>query len=213
MQPNQPYQAPHPPEYGFIMDPAKPPRRGLPQLSGGSPMVKIAVILGGILVLLILFVIIRGIFSSGGGNTAAMITVAQDQQELVHLSTNALEQLGNQEAALSTANQNFTTTTQATMTSAQSQLLTYLKNNGIKVNAKVLTQSISTTTDQQLKSASTNSTYNSTYKQVMTDKLKDYQTDLQQAYKAAPGPKGRELLNQQYDGAGLLLQQLDAPSS
>lgn len=215
MQPNSPYQPapspepPHPPEYGFIMDPQKPSKRGLPQLpSGMPPGVKIAVIAGGILAVLIIFVILRGIFG-GAGNDEAFLTVVEDQQELIYLA----EKPGGtstQTAVLSSANQDFAVTAETTLISAQSQLLAYLKDNGQSINQKDLAKSVSAT-NPELEAAAQNSSFNSTFKKVMQAKLQDYRTALQQAYKQAKGPKGRQLLSEQYKGAGLLEQQLKRP--
>jgi hypothetical protein len=212
MQPNNPYgpapPAPQPHEYEFITNPGQPSRRGFNPLSGGASLPKrIAIISGGLLVLLIIFLIIRGVLS-GGGNTETLINVAQDQQQLVHLAENAGEQEG-----LSVTNQAFAVTAQATLTSAQTQLVTYLKDNGHKVNEKTLNLKVSTTLDEQLKTAAGNSTYNSTFKETMQTQLKDYQQALRQAYNQTTGPKGRKLLSDQFNGSQLLMQQLEAPTT
>ena len=62
-------------------------------------------------------------------------------------------------------------------------------------------------------SAAANNTYDSTYKQVMQTQFSDYQHALQAAYQQTHGPKGRQLLTDQFNGAKLLLVQLDGPAS
>jgi hypothetical protein len=212
MPPNTPYQPAPPPvqphEYEFITNPGKPPRGPANLLpSGASLPIRIAIVAGGLLVLLIIFVIIKGLLS-GGGNADALVTVAQDQQQIVHLTTKANEQTG-----LSTINQNFAVTAQATVTSAQTQLITYLKTNGQKVGIKTLNLKVSTTLDEELKTAASNSTYNSTFKETMQSQLNDYQQALRTAYNQTKGPKGRKLLSDQFNGAQLLKQQLETPAS
>jgi hypothetical protein len=207
---------PNSPDYGFIVQPPKPPKRGLslPGFSGGNPLVvRIIVVLGGLLVLLVVFAVIKGLLS-GGGNTQALVTVAQDQQEMIHILTNSAGQGGSQQqAVLSASNQNFAATAKLSLTSAQTQLITYMKTNGKKVSTKTLGLKISPATDQQLTTAASNSTYDTTFKQVMQTKLTDYETALGAAYKETKGPKGRKLLINEYNGAKLLLTQLNSPAS
>lgn len=173
-----------------------------------APM-RIAIVVGGLIVMLVLFLIIKGLLS-GGGNTQALINVAQDQQEIIHLTTNATS---NSQVGLSTTNENFAVTAQASLTSAQQQLVTYLANNGHKVKDKTLNLKINTTLDQDLTTAATNSTYDSTFKQTMQNQLNNYQQALRTAYQQTKGPKGRKLLNDQYNASVLLLQQLNTPAS
>jgi hypothetical protein len=212
MQPSNPYgpaaPQPQPHEYEFIVNPGKPPRRSLNLLpTGAPPILRVIIAIGGLLVLLILFLIIKG-FLSGGGNTDALTTVAQDQQQIIHLATNATQQ-----TALSPDNLAFSETAQITMTSAQTQLVSYLRTNGHKVGVKTLSLKVSTNLDTELKTAAGNSTYNDTFKQTMRSQLNDYQQALREAYKQTSGPKGRKLLSNQFTGSQLLLQQLNAPAS
>lgn len=211
MQPNAPYSPappPQPHEYEFIVNPNKPSRRNLNLMpTGASLPVRVAVIGGGLFALLVIFLIIKGLLS-GGGNTQALITVAQDQQQMIHLATNAGQQTG-----LSITNQNFAVTAQTTLTSAQTQLVTYLKTNGHKVGAKTLSLKVSTNLDQELTTAAGNSTYDSTFRETMQTQLNDYQQALRTAYQQTKGPKGRKLLSDQFKGAQLLKQQLNAPAS
>ncbi len=212
MQPNSPYGAAAPPpaqphDYEFITNPGQPPRRSFNPLPGStSTPIRVAIVTGGLLALLIVFLILKGIFS-GGGNTEALVNVGQNQQQLIHLAKNA-----NQQPGLSGANQAFAVTTQVTLTSAQQQLVTYLAKNGKKVDAKLLNLKVSAPLDEQLKTSAASSTYNATFKQTMETQLKSYQQALRTAYSQTSGPKGRELLSKQFDASSLLLQQLAEPS-
>jgi hypothetical protein len=222
MQPNAPYtpapapspqpQAPTPeqtPGYDFIMNPSKPPRRRLlPQ--GTSPIIRVGIVLASLLVLVILFSVIRSFFSHS--NTPALTTVVQDQQEMIHITTNA-NQLTNGQQTLSTSYHNFSLTAQLSLTSAQSDLLTYMQNNGKKVKAKTLAATISKNLDDQFTAAATNNTYNQLFKQTMQNKLNQYEQALKIAYGQTKGPKGRALLSKEYDAAQLLLTQLNEPSN
>lgn len=205
---------PNSPDYGFIVQPPKPPRRGLslPGFSGGSSLVvRIIIALGGLLVLLIIFAVMKSLLS-GGGNTQILVTVAQDQQEMIHILSGT-GQNGQQQAVLSASNQNFAATAQLSLTSAQTQLITYMKTNGKKASTKTLSLKVSPATDQQLTTAASNSTYDTTFKQIMQSKLTNYESALNAAYKQTKGPKGRKLLINEYKGAQLLLTQLNSPAS
>lgn len=212
-----PPQNPSPqPDYGFIMEPPKPARRGLnlPGFNpGGSMLIRGAIALGGLLVLLIIFLIIKSLLS-GGGNTQALITVGQDQQQMIHIITNGPGQAAQQAAqtALSPADQNFAATAQASLTSARHQLTEYMAKNGKKVSLKTLSAKLNPSIDQQLTSAAANTTYETTFKSIMSNQLKKYESDLRTAYNQTKGPKGRALLNQDYQGAQLLLDQLNSPA-
>lgn len=202
---------PYNPQYGFIMEPPPPPRRSLLPTDASMP-IRIGIMAGGVLVLLILFLVIKGLLS-GGGNSVSFISIAQDQQEMIHIVTNTTTPQANQQAELSATNQNFAITAQLSLTSAQRQTLIYLQNNGKKVKAKTLELKISAMTDQELTAAATNSTYDSTFKQIMQSKLTDYQAALKQAYVQTGDPVGRKLLNDEYKASKLLVTQLDSPSS
>jgi hypothetical protein len=222
VQPTEPQQpaeipptGPNSPDYNFIMEPPKPPRRGpsLPGFgSGSSLIVKIGVVLGGLLVLIVIFSIAKNLLA-GPGNTPALTSVVQSQQDMIHILTNGAGSQNQQQAVLSDSTQNFASTASLSLTSAQQQLLTYMANNGKKVNAKKVTASIDTSTDQQLAAAAANSTYETTFKQVMQTELTNYEKALQAAYKQTTGPRGRKLLSDEFNGAQLLLTQLNTPSS
>lgn len=187
------------------MNPQKPPRR--PLLSGlpgshGLPG-RLLYVAGGLLVLVILIVIIKGAF--GGSNFTGFVTVAQDQQELIHLATNATQQ-----QTISAANLNFASTVRLAMTTSQANLIQYLLNNHHKLNNKTLSLKVSAAADQQLTNAVAATTYDQTFQQIMNGKLKAYSSDLRQAYQMNKGPKGRALLNDDYNQAQLLLTQLDS---
>lgn len=209
MQPQQPYQVPPPqqpaPNYDFILSPAAPPKRR--PLGGGSMLSRLLLVGGILVVLMIVFVVIKNL-ASGPSNYPVLLTVAQDQQELIHLSTAA-----GQQQTLATAAKNFATTAQFGLTSQQAQFTDYLKKNGHHVPAKTLNLKISKTTDDQLAAAASAGTYGQTFKEVMQSQLTTYSQDLKRAYAQTTGRKGRQLLSNDYDAAQLLLQQLSSPQS
>jgi hypothetical protein len=213
--PEIPPTGPVGPDYGFIMEPPQSTKRNfsLPSLGGSSSrLVRIGVVLGGLLVLIIIFAIVKSLFS-GGGNTQALTAVAQEQQAMIHILTNGAGQDSQQQAVLSASDQNFAATAKASLTSAQQQLIDYMSINHKKVSDKALAQKVDPMIDQQLTAAAGNSTYDSTFKQVMQTKLTNYEKALRVAYQQTSGPKGRKLLSEDFQGAQLLLAELNLPSN
>ncbi len=192
--------------YEFITHPQTEPKRSLiDALPGSGTMVgRIGIMAGLLLLLLILFLIVRSVLGGGGIKSTALVSVAQDQQEMLHITNTVTQQGG----GLSTANQNFAVTLKASMTTSQSELFTYLNNNKVKLKPKQLNMKVSTTIDQQLAAAKASGTYDQTFKSVMISQLKAYATDLGKAYQQDTGKKGRALINETYQQARLLGTQL-----
>lgn len=190
--------------YDFIMNPGSSPKRSL--FSNNSLPFKIALIGGGLLVLLILISVIRGFFAPEPV-VPYYINVAQKQQSLIHLATAAKEQ-----DDLSTINKNFVATAELSLASSQSDLINYLTENGQTVDPKQLGLQIDPQLDERLKTAAAATTYNQTFKEILKEEITDYMSALQQTYDKSPGQTGRELLSKQYDQAELLLKQLEQTS-
>jgi hypothetical protein len=193
--------------YDFIMNPEKPSRPHLSLPGGSSKPVRAAFIAGSLIIVLILLSVVRGIFSDKPDLTS-FISVTQDQQELIHLADNA-----GKERDLSLTNQNFVATAQPSLSSSQSEILTYLAANNLKMNSKTLNLKVNAQTDTRLTTAAAATTYNQTFQEIVKTQLEVYLKDLDQAYKQTTGPKGRQLLKSDYRQAQLLLKQLDTPAS
>ncbi|MDL2341539.1 MAG: hypothetical protein QFB87_00465 [Patescibacteria group bacterium] len=203
MHPQQNYSAPNSPNnYDFIVNPAAPPKRN--PLAGGSTISRLVMAVVGLFVLLLLFVVARNLLTTDTSNLPALVRVANEQQELIHVTTEATS--GQQ--PLSSANRNTAVTTNASLTTARSELLSYLATQHKKVDKKQLVYTNAKAVDAQLTAAASASTYDATLHQILKTQLDSYQLSLKQAYAKTTGPKGRELLNKQYDEAGLLLRQL-----
>jgi hypothetical protein len=205
-QPTAAPETPAPPQnpYDFIMNPEKPKKKPIPlALPGGgnSLLSRIAIAGGGLLILIILIVIVSSLISSGGKEkTVNLLTVAQDQTEIIRVATVA--------APLTTSipAQNLAQDILATVTSDNGTLLTYMKVNGQKTTEVQLALKHSTTTDTTLTGAQQNNTYDSAFQDIMQTDLTSYMSALQKAYKDSPGPKGKSLLSAQYDAADQLLK-------
>ncbi|HSX45387.1 MAG TPA: hypothetical protein VLG27_00090 [Candidatus Saccharimonadia bacterium] len=202
-QPPQQQPAPHPGgSYEFIMNPAPPPKK---PLFGGadSTLKRVGLFGGGFLVLIILIAVGKNVIV-GKPKLDSLVTVAQDQQELIHLATEASQQQN-----LSADNKNMIATVNLSITSVQSDLMAYFSDSNFKVNAKTLNLGISSSLDTQLTNAATAGTYNQSLQDAMKQELNNYIGDMQQAYTQLKGPKVRSLLSSDYNQAKLLLNQLN----
>jgi hypothetical protein len=207
---SEPAPQPHVENFDFIMNAGQQPKSSLISLSfgNGSSMIKrIALLSGSLFGLLIIFIIFKSLIGGSSVNWTAFVSVAQDQQELIHLSGEALQQQG-----LSNLSQNLSATAQVSVSSSQSTMLQYLTENKKKVSTKEVGLKVSPTLDSQLTSAATNGDYDQVYQQIMQSQLTTYSSDLNSAYKTA-GPKGRSLLTSDYKQARLMLNQLNSASS
>jgi hypothetical protein len=193
--------------YNFITDPETPKSRGLSLPGGNSTPIRAAFVVGGLAVLLIAFIFVKGLLA-GSNNLTSFLTVAQDQQELIHLATNAAQQQGTD-----TATQNYAATAQLAIGSSQAGLIKYLATQHQKLNTKQLNLEVSTTLDTQLTAAAAATTYDQTFQQVTESQLNGYINDLKKAFQATKGPNGHVLLNSDYQQAQLMLVQISAPPS
>jgi hypothetical protein len=197
-------------DYSFIMEPANPFPKSGRVANGGSPIVKLLLGLGGLFVVIVAFVLIKGIIGGSPAiNTTDLVSVLQDQQELIHLSQGiVMKQVG-----LDSTTVNSALTIELTVTDAQGKLLAYLQTNNQKVTTNQLGLKVSSATDAQVASAQSNGTLDQTYQTIMQGQLTTYTQDLKTAYAVDKGVKGRALLNSDYKAVQLLLVQLTSPSS
>lgn len=208
MQPNgqfpqMPVQPTNGPDYGFIMQDAPTPKKSL--LPGNNPLVKLLAIGGGILVLFILLSVVRNIVAPGP-DFSGFITVAQDQQSMVHILDDATKQ-----TTMTDSTKEFALIAQLGISNDQQEVLTYLQNNKQKVKPKNLNLKISTQTDNRLAQAATTSpaAYEDAFRTEIKKQLEAYQTDLENTYKDFKGQKGRDLLDQAHTNSSLLLKKLE----
>lgn len=187
--------------YDFILNPQQNhPKRSL---GGGNLGLKLLVIIGGIFVVVVAVVLLmRALGGSNGLNKPALLSVAQDQTELIRLSSTGTQDSGSQ------SNKNFSITTKLTVSADQKEFLAYLAKFGYKPDSKDLALKQSAQVDKQLTDARSASNFDVAYHGVMKQALGTYQRDLNAAYNTA-GPEGRELLKKYYNSANLLMTQLE----
>lgn len=212
MQPQQPYAPPpsggQQPNYDFIFNPAKPTRPGL--LNGNSLKQRLVIAGAGLVILIIAVTAVINLLSGSSDYFPSVLAVAQQQQEIVHLTTAVAQ---NPQTKLNTANANLAVTLQLTVGSSQHDLLSYLKNNGHKVSSNQLNQKVSTAVDQQLTTAAQAGTYDATFDNIIQSQLQAYQQYLLIALAKDKGPKGQALLNSYLQQTKLLLASLPSGQS
>lgn len=209
MQPQQSMPEPnHPANYDFIMNPAPQPKKSL---GGNSMVARILVVVGLVFVLLIALVLVMQLLGKGGASfdKKAMLSVAQDQTEIVRLGDR-----GNEDA-ISQSTKNFAATATLGMKTERTELLTYLAEHGYKPKDKDLLLKQSAQTDSQLDQAKSSSTFDTVYTGIMKQQLESYKQDLSTAYNSAKSESAKAALKARYAVADMLLTQLtgETPSN
>lgn len=188
--------------YEFIVNPVATKRHGL----GGDPfLVKIGLVVGGLIVLMIIAAIV---LSSLGPKsvTPDLIAIAQRQQEIERVSTNAFQQASSEDT------QNFVSTVALTITSDQGAVLAYLAGHGTKkVSTSQLALDQNSQTDSLLANAQNAGTYDSAVTSNLSSQLQTYAGLLQKAYKDTSSTSAKQLLQTCYTNAAKLLQQTKNP--
>ncbi len=182
--------------YSFIMNPEKPPKQFFLNtlFTGKSVLARAAIVAGGLIVLLIVFSLLRGLLSSKPDLTSYM-SVVQQQQELLHLTSASG---GSAQQSLSVGNVNLATTIKASLTTSQAKTIKYMVDNGQKIDAKQLNLKVSAKTDAQLKDAASAGNYNQAYREAIESELNTYANTLKTAYSQSPGPRGKALMKDSY---------------
>ena len=200
-----PQQTPPSNPYEFITNPSTPVNGGARKFSMGSDPKKavILIVVGGLILLVAVFVLYKLIFPTNNGNLPYLTTAAQTQSELKHISTDAPNQ------ATSQTTKNIALTINLTMTTAQSQLLNQLHKEGRSISKATLTATQSLSTDSQLKSAQSVSNYDAVYLQVTQQQLNIYQKYLKLALDNSTSRSEKILLINDINGAALLATQVN----
>lgn len=177
-----------------------------PSALANSVPKRIALVVAGLLLLIILFSVGKNALSTGP-KLDEVVASMQRQQEILHVLGNAL-----QETSLSTSNKNFALTAQLALGTSQSQLIAYVQDTGMKLTPQILALKLNTTVDTQLTASATNNAYNPTFKDIMITQLTAYQNGLNTAYDQDTGAKGRALIKDDFIQSKLLLEQLQTPA-
>ncbi len=168
---------------------------------------RIGIIAGAAIIGIILLSFVMSLLG-GGGNKPNLITVAQDQNEIIRVAGVANTGAASQSAQTT---QNFAQSAALSLSSEQQQLLNFMAAHGDKLSPKLLAATKNVTTDTTLNNAIASSSFDSAFTNVMLTQLHGYQTALKTAYNGARSATEKQLLSDDYDSAALLLQQLHSP--
>jgi hypothetical protein len=193
------------PNYEFFLNPAPAPKQPLINLGSTSLTKRIIIVVGGLVGFIIIIAILSSLLGSHT-NYMPIITVAQDQNELVRVSTE-----GSTTSTTQTT-QNLALNVELSLTTTQLQLLAYLKANGQVVSTTELDATRDASTDQALAAATAVSNYDAVFSKIMQTGLQNYINDLKTAYPTV-GVKGKALIKQEAVGAKLLLDQANATAN
>ena len=171
--------------------------------SGGGFLKRIWLVLAGLIVLAIIAAVALSALAPKS-NTASLVSIAERQQEIVRVSTAAIQLTTNPDA------QNFVANVQASITSSQNQVLAYLAAHKVKPKTATLAIDHSTQTDTTLATAATANDYDGAVTQNLSGQLQTYEQLLQSTYKQTTDPQVRVLLQADFNGASLLLKQATA---
>jgi predicted outer membrane protein len=164
---------------------------------------RLAVVLGGITLLAIVALVVMKLLGGNSGfDKPSLLSVAQDQTAITQLLTSTAQNTN-------TANlKNAVVSTQLTIATQQTELLSYLAEHRYKPKDKELSLKVSGKLQKQLQDAQSTSNLDSTLKTLLNDQLGIYQRDLSAAFNKA-GPNGKKLLKSHYEQTNLLLEQLN----
>ena len=204
MQPQQPYTNP----YEFITNPQKSSRPPLMSFSGGrgnGTGMRIAVFGIGIVLLIVIMATI-GTLMKGPSNVPNMKVVAEDQAEIIRVTTLATQDQSNDISQNTTLY--FAMNTNLTVSSAQQKMLAFLAAHGSKLSTATLALKTNSQTTQALAAAAASSTYDTTFLTAMQGDMNTYMSDLKVAYASSKNPQEQQLLKGDYQSAQLLNQEL-----
>lgn len=206
MQPNAP---PAPPPYNpqpveknpydFLMNPDEPKKSLLP--SGNSKKQRMLIVGAGALIVLMLIALI-GSFIFGGkpSNSAELLALAKQQNELIRISDIGVQKSRDAQA------KDLAQTAKLALTTDQQPLLTALKAQKITVSSKQLAASKNPKNDDILTQAEQANNFDEVFIKTLQEQLTTYQKALKTAYdNPATGKKLKATLAIQYKNASLII--------
>lgn len=192
--------------YDFIMNPQKPPVQ--PFFFGGGNMVqRIAVLAGGFLLLIMLFVI-GSSFLNGAANAQKdrLLGLAAAENEIARVNDAAKLKITDKELL------NLSATVKLSVLSTKQDVLTALANRG---EGKVKEKAISVKdpqNDAALTEGENNGRFDETYNKLLQQLLTDYQQKLKEVYDSGSTSE-KQLANSANEQTNLLLKKLGSEST
>lgn len=196
MQPNQPQPNP----YDFIMNGSpQAPKSRIP-FSGNtnSTKSKIMIFVGSIVVLIIVGILLMSILGGSKDSTQQLVSIAQEQEEIVRIANLATGKARTQAAV------NLSASTAISVSSTQKQIIGLIGKKA-KVDAKKLALKKDLKTDQALTVADQNNNFDEVFTQTLQTELTDYQANLKKAYDTTSNKKSKAVLLTGFNGVDTLI--------
>lgn len=185
-------------QFDFIMNPQKPTKKSL--LPPMSPKTRLMVYISlGIIGVLLIIIIASSLLGGGSSGTEQVVKIAQQQNEIIRIST-----LGNQKAG-GTQAKKLAAITNSTISSDQKNTLSYLEKQDKKLKDKELRLLQDKEVDTDLTNAERNGRFDEVFTKIILEKLNEYQTTMQAVFPQL-GPKGKDLLDKQFKNVDLILK-------
>ena len=202
MQPQSPPEDP----YGFILNPEKPNK----QFPFSSSSMGIKIVFVAVFALLaVVIIIVAGSMTSTSKNAQKdrLIELVQTQAEIVRVSTLANSKVSSPSA------QALAVTTKITVQSAQNQTTARVSKYGLKkIDNKLISQGKNIENDKLLAEAEANNRYEETYRKILIEELKNYQTKLKSTFNSSSKSE-KVLINSLANSNTLVMQMADPANS
>lgn len=183
--------------YDFILNSKSSKLPGSSGAKGGPKLVYVAI--GGVLLVVVLFIVLS--LGKGSGGSQELVSIAEQQTELARVAALNSDQLTSESAM------DYAITTQLSMLTAQQTLLAYLKANGVSVDpSKLAQQATDPRTDAALTAAQANGSLDSTMTSELTTELDRYNATLRDVYQQSSSAQTQALLKGFFDDSNLLLE-------
>lgn len=198
--PNMPTNPPAPPRGGqfdfMLKDPQAPPKKfGIPTNLSKPALVLL------ILIPVVVLALVAGLLFGGKGpnNFAQILDLAAQSQEITRVSNAYQKNLAN------AADQNIAATASSSLSSQQSQFVSYLSKNKYKYKPTALKSHLDKNTDASLNDAIRNNRLDSTYLAYLNSALQKYQSSMNTTFKIS-GKNFQKVLSNAYSSNKVLLQ-------
>lgn len=189
--------------YDFILNPEKPKRVRKFGFGGSNLFKTIAIILGSAFILMLIATIAVNLLAPKTLKKEDVISVAQTQHELIRVTNEAAG------SAVQQVTKNLATTVQYTITTQQQATLKLLSTKGVTVEKKQLELKQNADTDQQFTTATSTSTFDTVFTQIIEKQLNSYASNLKQLYEQGGASKSeRDLFAKQHTEVQLLISQI-----
>jgi hypothetical protein len=187
-------------QYDFILNPAPKPKKTLIPTGGSSRKQRIlTVVLGGGAFLVLIIAAFSFILGSGGGQKELLISLAQEQQEIIRIADIGASKGRSRET------REFAQTVKMSITSDQTETRAQLQKYGKKLNSKDLALKLDAKTTALLTTADRGNNFDAEMRAKLEASLETYKANLKTAHETATNTKEKDLLKKNFDHITVIL--------